>query len=440
MSKGKSTQSVSLPAYQEAQAKELFQAGKQLAGQPFVPYTGARVAGFNPDQLQQFQATRGLFETGMQYDPLTGLQGLAQQGTPTIGPITGYQGATIGDVQGPQAAQIGGVQAPQFQSLLSQDIGAYQSPYQQQVIDQSMADIQRQADISRGQAQSRAIGAGAFGGSRSALLEGESQRPFIEQMARTSAGLRESGFQQAQQAAQSDIARQQQLGVFGAEQQQQRALEQARLGQQAGLTGFEAQQQRAMRQAELGQQAGLAGQDIQSRMAMFAPEFELRARQQQAGLLGGVGAEQQQRLATLGQIGAQQQGLGQAGLQSAYEEFQRALAYGPQQFGLLAAGQTGQTPTTTMSQKTGVGDILGSAAQLAGMYFLSDERLKENIKPIGKSENGHNLYTWDWNDKAKELGVNTPTIGVLAQEVKKYMPEAVIEDENGYYKVNYGVL
>ena len=358
MSKGKSTQSVTLPAYQEAQAKELFQAGKSLAGTPFVPYTGPRVAGFNPDQLQQFQATRGLFETGMQYDPLTGLQGLAQQGAPQIG-------------------QVG--------SLLGADIGAYQSPYQQQVIDQTMADIQRQADIQRGFSQDRAIGAGAFGGSRSALLEGESQRPFIEQMARTSATQREQGYGQALRAAESDIARQQQ-------------------------------------------------------MAQFAPEFELRARQQQAGLLGGVGAEQQQRLAGLGQIGQQQQGFQQQALGVPYEEFQRALAYGPQQLGLLAAGQTGQTPTTTSQKKTGLGDILGAGAQLWGMSMLSDERLKENIKPIGKSENGHNLYTWDWNDKAKELGVNDPTTGVIAQEVKKYMPEAVIEDENGYYKVNYGVL
>ena len=79
MSKGKSTQTVSLPAYQEAQAKELFQAGKSLAGTPFVPYTGPRAAGFNPDQLRQFQATRGLFESGMQYDPLSGLQELAQK-------------------------------------------------------------------------------------------------------------------------------------------------------------------------------------------------------------------------------------------------------------------------------------------------------------------------------------------------------------------------
>ena len=295
----------------------------------------------------------------MQYDPLTGLQGLAQQEAPQIG-------------------QVG--------SLLGADIGAYQSPYTQQVIDQSMADIQRQADISRGQAQSRAIGAGAFGGSRSALLEGESQRPYIEQMARTSAGLRESGFQQAQRAAESDIARQQQ-------------------------------------------------------MAMFAPELELRARQQQAGLLGGVSAEQQQRLAALGQIGQQQQGFQQQALQVPYGEFQRALGYGGQQLGLLQAGMGAPLVGQTTQKDTGTGDILGTAAQLAAMYFgLSDERLKENIKPIGKSENGHNLYTWDWNDKAKELGVNDPTTGVLAQEVMKYMPEAVVKDEDGYYKVNYGVL
>ena len=104
----------------------------------------------------------------------------------------------------PSSCTDWGVSTPQFRGLLGADIGAYQSPYTQQVIEQSMADIQRQADISRGQAQSRAIGAGAFGGSRSALLESESQRPFIEQMARTAAGLRESGFQQAQQAALSD--------------------------------------------------------------------------------------------------------------------------------------------------------------------------------------------------------------------------------------------
>ena len=94
-----------------------------------------------------------------------------------------------------------------------------------------------------------------------------------------------------------------------------------------------------------------------------------------------------------------------------------------------------------MKQKTGLGDILGSAAQLYGMKLLgSDERMKKDITFIGK-EKGHNIYTWNWKDEAKEMGWgNFPTIGVLAQEIKKYMPEAVIKDKNGYYRVNYGVL
>jgi len=289
MSKGKSTQTAEIPEYMQRQQQEVFQAARGIAGQPFVPYTGPRVAGFNPDQLRQFQATRGLFETGMEYDPLTGLQSLAQQ-------------------QAPQIGQVG--------SLLGADIGAYQSPYTQQVIDQSMADIQRQADIARRQAQSQAIGAGAFGGSRSALLESESQRPYIEQQARTAAGLRQAGFEQAQRAAESDIARQQQ-------------------------------------------------------MAMFAPELELRARQQQAGLLGGVGAEQAARLGQLGQIGLQQQQLQQQALGVPYQEFQRALAYGPQQLGLLQSGLPGQAPiSTTTTTKTGLGDVLGAGLQFASLGLL----------------------------------------------------------------------
>ena len=362
MSKGKTTtvQEASLPAFQEAQFKELFGAAKGVAQQPFIPYTGPMVAGFSPDQLRQFQATRGLFETGMQFDPTKGLQTLAQEARPVTG-------------------QVG--------SLLTADIGAYQSPYQQQVIDATMRDIQRQADIARTGAQERAIRAGAFGGSRSAILEAESQRPFAEVMARTAAEQRERGYGQALGAAESDIARQMQ-------------------------------------------------------MAQFAPELELRARAQQAGLLGGLQGQQLTGLGLLGGIGAQQQMLQQRAIDAARGEFQRALGYGPQQIGLLGAGMG--TPlvggTTTQAQKTGAGDVLGTAAQLATLYMMSDERLKENIKAIGTSENGHKLYTWDWNDKAKELGVNDPTTGVIAQEVMKYMPKAVTKDANGYYMVNYGVL
>ena len=299
MSKGKTTtvQEASLPAFQEAQFKELFGAARGVARQPFLPYTGPMVAGFSPDQLRQFQATRGLFETGMGFDPTKGLQALAQEARPMTGA------------------------AP---SLLGQDIGAYQSPYQQQVIDLAMQDIQRQADIARGGAQERAIRAGAFGGSRSALLEAESQRPYAEQMARTAAGLRQAGFEQAQRAAEADVARQQQ-------------------------------------------------------MALLAPELELRGRAQQAGLLGGLQQQQLTGLGLLGGIGAQQQALQQRAIDAQRAEFQRALGYGPQQVSLLQAGMG--TPlistTTTGQQKTGLGDILGGTAGLLGSLALG------GINPFG---------------------------------------------------------
>ena len=513
MSKGSTTtqSTATLPAFQEAQFKELFAAGKGMAQQPFVPYTGPQVAGFNPDQLRQFQATRGMFESGQAYDPTQALQGMAQeQFRPTIAPVTGYQaptieatqapgaaqiqttptfgGSQIGQVSGPQAAQIGQVSTPQFQGLLGQDIGAYQSPYQQQVIDLAMGDIQKQADIARGGSQDRAIRAGAFGGSRSAILESESQTPYAEAMAQTAAGLRQSGFEQAQQAAQSDLARQQQLGIFGSGQEQQRALQQAQLQQQAGLTGVEQQQQRAIQQAQLGQQAGLAGQDIAAqraiqqaqfgqqagmfgaelgqqrnlqqaqmqqqremggldiagRAALTQPQLEMQARAQRAGLLGGLQGQQTQGLGLLGGIGQQQQGLQQQGLGAARGEFNRALGYGQQQLGLLQGGLgTPLVSTTGSASERGIsGKGVGEGAAAIGtlMGLFSDKKLKENIKPIGKSANGHNLYTWDWNEKAKGLGIDSPTTGVIAQEVMKYMPEAVFKDANGYYKVNYGVL
>jgi len=347
---GQTTTTQQVDPQTQAMQQDLYQRSQQIAQQPFIPYTGPMVAGFSPDQLRQFQATRGLFESGMGYDPTKALQGMAQeQFKPTIQPVTGFEAPTIEATQAPGAAQIGPVSTPQFQGLLSQDIGAYQSPYQQQVIDLAMGDIQRQADIARTGAQERAIRAGAFGGSRSALLESESQRPYAEQMARTAAGLRQSGFEQAQRAAQSDLARQQQLGMFGAGQEQQRALQQAQLGQQAGIFGAELGQQRRMQQAQLQQQRQLGGLDIAGRAALTQPQLEMQARAQRSGLLGGLAGQQLQGLGLLGGIGQQQQALQQQAIGAQRGEFQRALQYPQQQLGLLATGVSGVQPTITQT-------------------------------------------------------------------------------------------
>jgi hypothetical protein len=70
----------------------------------------------------------------------------------------------------------------------------------------------------------------------------------------------------------------------------------------------------------------------------------------------------------------------------------------------------------------------------------SDTRLKENIQHYSTIGNV-NYYTWDWNDKGKALGADQyPSFGVLAQEVQKTHPHAVTEGEDGYLRVNYGMI
>ena len=73
-------------------------------------------------------------------------------------------------------------------------------------------------------------------------------------------------------------------------------------------------------------------------------------------------------------------------------------------------------------------------------FYTSDQRLKDNIKPIEDplvkvfSISGN---TYDWNDKSGKEGND---VGVIAQEVMKILPEAVTTRDNGYLAVDYQKL
>ena len=86
--------------------------------------------------------------------------------------------------------------------------------------------------------------------------------------------------------------------------------------------------------------------------------------------------------------------------------------------------------------------IVGAATTLGAAYITrgSDARMKENIQPYDVHK-GIQFYTWDWNDEAKAIGWDQyPTFGVIAQEVQKTHPDAVVEGPHGYLMVNYGKL
>jgi hypothetical protein len=80
------------------------------------------------------------------------------------------------------------------------------------------------------------------------------------------------------------------------------------------------------------------------------------------------------------------------------------------------------------------GGLMGGLSSMGAAWLRSDERLKEDIEPVGTLK-GHKLYEYTMKDSGEKQ------IGVMAQEVRKKRPDAVKKDpESGYLKVNYGAL
>ena len=332
MSKGKSTTTTTTDPAQMEIYQDLYSKAKGIASQPFVPYTGARVAGFNPDQLQSFDATRNIFGQSMGFDPRQKLNTLANSGRPTVAPITG----TAQDIN------RGDIRDVTPRSLLDTDIGAYQNPFQSQVIDNTLGDLNRARQLQIQSDQDAAIGRGAFGGSRSAILEAETNRNFAEQAGKLASNLRSAGFDRATSLAGQDIDRQ--------------------------FTGdrfmSDIDRQIAMTNAGYGNQFGIANMDAINRARFMQPELEMQNRIFQQGLLNNQVDNQYRNLNLLGSQGRAAQALSQAGLDAGYNEFMRALNYGPQQLGLLSSSVFGMDPGRTTTTEQGTLGQLGDAISI----------------------------------------------------------------------------
>ena len=122
-----------------------------------------------------------------------------------------------------RAAELGALTGPDAYK-------AYMSPYQQEVIDTTLAEFDRQQAIADTAQRDRAIQAGAFGGAREGVLAAEAARGAQMNRANLQAQLLAQGFQQAQAAAAQDLAARQGLGTYQSQLgQQQQAFEQAQL-------------------------------------------------------------------------------------------------------------------------------------------------------------------------------------------------------------------
>jgi hypothetical protein len=274
---------------------------------PYRPYSSDvnnYFAGFSPLQQQAQQAT-GQLQVPGQYGAATNLAGASGLGA-------------FGVAQ--QAMGAG-----QQYNQMAQDPRAMQgfmSPYMQNVVDYQKSQALRDYNIARPMRARQAVGQGAFGGSRQAIMEAEAERSLGSQLQ----GIAATGSQKAFEDAQ----RQQQ---FGAQLGMQ--------GLQTGLQGY----------GQMGQAASTLGQ------------------------LGGqqLGA-QKEIIGLQSQMGREQQALEQNKINQAIQDYAIAQQYPMMQLGMMNAMLRGlplQTQTTQLYQaqpsmlQQGIG-LTGAASTLLG--------------------------------------------------------------------------
>jgi len=244
----------------------------------------------------------------------------------------------------------------------------------------------------------------------------------------------------------------------------------AAIGQnyQQGMGSQAAQNQAAAQ--NFGQNVTAQQLANQAAQQNFSNSLASQQAQNQALAQNQAIAAQQQQLANAAQLQQYNQNLGMAqfGNQAATQELQKQLALRNQPLneitGLMSGSQLqmpqfqGYNPTNIAPapifagaqaqgnaalqnygiQQAGANALtsglfnLGGAAMMAPIGTFSDRRLKSNIERIGTHKLGIGLYEYDIFGERQQ--------GVMADEVEKVMPEAVLTHSSGYKMVNYGLL
>jgi hypothetical protein len=312
------TQVVDLPDWAKPSAQKVLARGEAITDINQNPYRGERIAGFSPLQQQAIQGA-GNLQPSAQLGAASGITGAAALGA-------------LGSRYNPYQAGQFGAQAAQ-----------YMSPYMQEALEPQMREARRASEIQRQADQAQAVGRGAFGGSRQAIVEAERQRNLGMQLGDIQARGLQSAYDQARQQ-------------FNTEQQ---------LREQSRQYG-----------------AGLGLQGLQTAL-------------QGAGQLGNLGQQQfgQQKdvIGLQSQFGAQQQGLEQQRLSQQYQDFLNQQRYPYQQLEFMSnllRGTPMGTVNTLYQASPSIGSQLvglGTAAAGASKLFAEGGEVQDS-GPAGLAE------------------------------------------------------
>jgi len=333
------------PAFTEQPLRDVVQTAQDLITQPNVPYGGDRVAQFNDLQEQGFEGVKNLGPSAQS----TAAGGMAQTvGDRALG-AAAYDPATMSHTL------PGGPQQTSTQSFTGAGTAdKYMNPYMQSVVDIGKREATRQDDIARTQRNAAAVGAGAFGGSRQAIVEAEAGRNLGQRLS----DIQQQGSDAAFKAAQAQFNQEQGLG-----------LESQKANQGAGL--------------QFNQQ-DLERQKMQEASRQFGADLGIRglnAANTAASTLGGIGSDiYGQNLKTTGAqlaAGGAEQEQAQRVLDQQYADFKeqeqdpyRRLSFmsdilGGTQGAVKSSFETQPQPSN-MQTLAGLGSIFAGLAKAEG--------------------------------------------------------------------------
>lgn len=317
---------------------DVFNRAQSAADTDYNPAMGRSIADLTPEQLAAFQqvgANQGVWQPGM------------QQGADMIGEA----GAAINQ----------------------DDITRYMNPWQNDVINTTLADINDQDALTTRDFMANQVAQGGLGGNGVWMGKGQLQGDQAQARNKTIADLRSSGFMQALGAAQADKTRGLQAG--------QSTAQLAALRSQLGYTDADAMNKVGTQQQTQTQAQNDAATQNAQQETLWGPQMA----QWLASIAAGIGP--------------------------------------------LTGGTTTSKGTATQSQGKGIGNIIG--AGLTAASALSDERAKEMGPVIGHTFDGQKIYKFRYKgDKGWQIGLS-------AQEVEQHHPEAVSERPDGLKAVNY---
>lgn len=258
----------------------------------------------------------------------------------------------------------------------------------------------------------------------------EAYNTELERLHQQQAGERWNALEQSgqeQQRMQNMLLGQQQqaFGQAGQSQQMQNAALQGQFGQNMQQGQFYNQAQQQM----FGQDQAANAQNYQQMMqqANYQNQLRQQAIAEQA-MARGMSLNEMNALLSGQQVSVP----GMPGFNTATSGQAPNLLGAAQAQGQYGLGMANLGQQESSNFWGGLGQLAGTGAQLYGMGFFSDARLKSNVKRVGTHPRGIGIYEYDI--------FGTRERGVMAHEVYEVAPHLVSTHPSGYLMVNYGGL